>query len=83
MSAKNLYFVSTIVTVHTSTHQYGLADGGNGLACGRGGELDGQIGQTEDGHQLWQAILPHKLPTVVVCRVVTQYCLHKLHLQGM
>jgi len=82
LSAKNLYFARTIVTVHTSTHQYGLADGGDGLARGRGRKLDGQIGQTEDGHQLWQTILPHKLPTVVVRRVVTQYCLHKLHLQN-
>jgi len=71
MSAKKFYFVSTIVTVHISTHQYGLADGGDGLACGRGRKLDGQVGQTQDGHQLRQTILPHKLPTVVVCRVVT------------
>ena len=52
------------------TYEYGFADGRHGLAGGRGGELDGQVGQTEDVHQRLQALLADELAAVVVRRVV-------------
>ena len=62
------------------TYEYGLADGRHSLAGGRGGELDGQVGQTEDVHQRLQTLLADELATVVVRRVVAQDRLHELHL---
>ena len=64
-------------------YQDGLADTGHGLARCRGGEVNGQVGQAQDGDQGQEALLVDKLLTVVVGGVVAQYGFHKLHLESV
>lgn len=62
-------------------HQNGLADTSDGLAGSRCGEVDGQVRQAQNRNQRQQALLVHKLLTMVICCVVTEYGFHKLHLR--
>lgn len=68
--------------LYSPPYQYRFADSGYGLAGGRGGEVNREVGQAQDGDEGQQALLVHKLLTVVVRCVVAEDGLHKLHLGG-
>lgn len=68
--------------LYSPPYQYGFADSSYSLAGCGGGEVYRQIGQAQDGDQGQQALLIHKLLTVVICCVVTENRLHKFHLEG-
>ena len=44
-----------------------------------GGEIDGQVGQTEDSHERDEAALRHELSTMIVRRVIAENRVHKFH----
>lgn len=43
------------------------------------GEIDGQVGKAEDSHEGNETALCHKLPAMVVCRVVAENRVHEFH----
>lgn len=75
------WFHSIYIHVQVFTDQNRLADDGHGLTGRGGGEVDGEVGQTQDAHQGLQSLLGDKLSAVVVRRVVGEDGLHKLHLK--
>lgn len=62
-------------------YQDRFADSGHGLASGGGGEVDGKIGEPQNGDEGAQPPLGHEFLAVVVRRVVAEDRLHEFHLR--
>lgn len=63
-------------------YQDRFADSGHGLTSGGGGEVDGKIGEAQNGDEGTQPPLGHEFLAVIVRRVVAEDRLHEFHLGG-